>query len=68
MTQFSTFLSDEAGVVTIDWVAVTASILLLGLAVIFSVFNDGVTPAANGINSTLSSMDIEVPANTLNPI
>ena len=33
-------LNDERGVVTIDWVTLTAGILLLGVMIVYSVMND----------------------------
>lgn len=55
MTIFTKFLRDEAGAVTIDWVALTAGILLLGIAVVYAIFNSGVTPLVNSINSSLKT-------------
>ena len=49
------FLNDEAGAVTIDWVALTAGILLLGIAVVYGIFNTGVSNLATSINSNLST-------------
>ena len=49
------FLNDEAGAVTIDWVALTAGILLLGIAVVYGIFNEGVTNLATDINTNLNS-------------
>jgi hypothetical protein len=56
MTKFTMFLSDDAGAVTIDWVALTAGILLLGILVVYSIFNNGVAPVVSTINATLSSV------------
>ena len=53
MIKFAAFLSDENGAVTIDWVALTAGILLLGIALIYGVFNSGVSQLATKINSNL---------------
>ena len=55
MTKFTKFLSDDAGVVTIDWVALTAGILLLGIMVVYAIFNNGVANLVSNINSTLDS-------------
>jgi hypothetical protein len=33
-------LNDERGAVTIDWVTLTAGILLLGIMIVYSVMND----------------------------
>lgn len=48
------FFNDEAGAVTIDWVALTAGILLLGIAVVYGIFNTGVSNLASSINTNLS--------------
>ena len=53
MTMFTSFLRDETGAVTIDWVALTAGILLLGIALIYGIFNSGVSSLAKKINSNL---------------
>jgi hypothetical protein len=55
MTKFTKFLSDDAGAVTIDWVALTAGILLLGIMVVYAIFNGGVASLVSSINSTLST-------------
>jgi hypothetical protein len=55
------FLGDDTGAVTIDWVALTAGILLLGIAVVYGVFEGGVKPLAESINSNLSRA-VAVPA------
>jgi Flp pilus assembly pilin Flp len=56
MTKFTKFLRDDAGAVTIDWVALTAGILLLGIMVVYAIFNGGVNSLVSNINSTLSSV------------
>ena len=48
------FINDESGAVTIDWVALTAGILLLGIAVVYGIFNSGVTNLATAINTNLN--------------
>ena len=55
MTYFAKFLRDDAGAVTIDWVALTAGILLLGIAVVYGIFNGGVGKLVTQINTNLSS-------------
>lgn len=60
MTNFFHFLSDDAGAVTIDWVALTAGILLLGIAVIYAIFNTGVASVVNQINDSLSAGIVSV--------
>ena len=38
--RFRAFLLDEAGAVTIDWVVLTAGVVLLGIVVVFSVMEN----------------------------
>ena len=64
MTRISKFLSDDTGAVTIDWVALTAGILLLGIMVIYAIFNNGVASLVQNINSTLSGATTDVTAGT----
>ena len=69
MTKLAQFLNDDAGAVTIDWVALTAGILLLGIMVVYAIFNNGVASLVSNVNSTLSGIatDIDVgPAPDLN--
>ncbi|MFK7945532.1 MAG: hypothetical protein AB8B85_21850 [Paracoccaceae bacterium] len=66
MNKFTKFLSDESGAVTIDWVALTAGILLLGIAVVYAIFNGGVNPLIASVNSNLAtavSVNIGTPPN-----
>ena len=53
MTMIRSFLLDETGAVTIDWVALTAGILLLGIALVYGIFNTGVSTLSTKINSNL---------------
>ncbi|HUF55183.1 MAG TPA: hypothetical protein VMM55_01330 [Thermohalobaculum sp.] len=48
------YLVADDGAVTIDWVALTAGILLLGIVVILSIFSNGVAPLTGSINDKLS--------------
>ncbi len=54
MTIFAQFIRDEAGAVTIDWVALTAGVLLLGIAVVYAIFEVGVIDVVDTINTELS--------------
>jgi hypothetical protein len=56
------FLRDESGAVTIDWVSLTAGGLLLGIAVVYGIFQGGVLPLTQSINSNLSGAAANVPA------
>ncbi len=65
MTKFTNFLSDDAGAVTIDWVALTAGILLLGIMVVYAIFNNGVQSLVENVNSTLSAVSVSPTIGTL---
>lgn len=65
MTKFIHFLRDDAGAVTIDWVALTAGILLLGIMVVYAIFNNGVANLVDSINSTLSTVTTDVSTGTV---
>lgn len=49
------YLATEDGAVTIDWVSLTAGVLLLGIIVILSIYSNGVSPLARSVNDTLSN-------------
>lgn len=57
---FTKFLRDESGAVTIDWVALTAGILLLGITLVYAIFNNGVGSLAKNINSNLKNAGANV--------
>jgi hypothetical protein len=57
---FRNFLRDDAGAITIDWVALTAGILLMGIMVVYAIFNGGVGVLVNDISSTLASITTDV--------
>ncbi len=65
MTKFTKFLSDDAGAVTIDWVALTAGILLLGIMVVYAIFNGGVANLVTNVNSTHSGVTTSVSTGTV---
>ncbi len=60
MTKFTEFLSDDTGAVTIDWVALTSAILLLGIMVVYAIFNGGVASLAVNISSTLAGLTTDI--------
>jgi hypothetical protein len=54
------FLRDDAGAVTIDWVSLTAGGLLLGIAVVYGIYQGGVLPLSESINQNLGPA-VQVP-------
>ncbi len=65
MTKFTKFLGDDAGAVTIDWVALTAGVLLLGIMVVYAIFNNGVSVLVSNVNSTLEGVSTDVSVGTI---
>jgi Flp pilus assembly pilin Flp len=57
MTMIKTFLADDSGAVTVDWVVLTAAIVGLGLAVVTSV-RSGVGSLGTNISNSLSSASV----------
>ncbi len=53
MSNFSAFLNDETGAVTVDWVVLTAAIVGLGLLV-FSFIQPAISTLASDIGSEVS--------------
>ena len=60
MLEVSRFLRDESGAITVDWVALTAGILILGIVITFAIYNLGVKPMALSINQELKDIGTEV--------
>ena len=58
--QFDTLI-----MVPIDWIALTAGILLLGIMVVYPIFNNGVSVVVSNVNSTLSGIALDVSAGTI---
>ena len=65
MTKFTMFLNDDTGAVTIDWVALTAGILLLGIMVVYAIFNNGVSSLVVKVNSTLEGVSTGINIGTI---
>ncbi len=68
MTKFTEFFSDDAGAVTIDWVTLTAGILLLGIMVVYAIFNGGLSNLTPNVNSTLAGAPANVVLGTIMPL
>ena len=51
------FWKDTSGAVTVDWVALTAGVLLVGITVVYAIYTDGVGALSKSLNSAMSSVD-----------
>lgn len=56
MNTVERFIRAQGGAVTIDWIALSAGILLVGIAVVYSIFSSGVDGVIGNINTELSSV------------
>lgn len=56
MTNFSAFLKDEAGAVTVDWVVLTAAVVTLGL-LIFQYIRPAVSDLAQAIDTEMDEAE-----------
>ena len=57
MKRIKSFIADQSGVVTVDWVVLTAGIVSFGLLVMSNV-GTGVTSVSQGISDTLGTITI----------
>jgi Flp pilus assembly pilin Flp len=57
------FVDDESGAVTVDWVALTAGIVVVGLAIVWYIMDQGVDVLGGKIVTSLTS-----PALTATPV
>lgn len=55
MKRFAGFLKDEAGAITIDWVTITAAVLIVGIVVVLAIYSQGVGPMVVNMNQTLGT-------------
>ena len=65
MTNFTKFLSDDAGAVTVDWIALTASVLIVGIMVVYAIANNGVSPLVVNVNSMVTDLSLGVDIGTV---
>ena len=65
MTQFTEFFGDDTGAVTIDWLTLSAAVLLLGIMVIYAIFNGGMSGFVPNINDSLGGEPTTVGLGTI---
>ena len=65
MAKFTEFFSDDAGATTIDWLVLTAGILLLSIMILYSIFNNGVSKMTSNLNPALSGEGANVVIGTI---
>ncbi|MEQ8895477.1 MAG: hypothetical protein RID23_00165 [Roseovarius sp.] len=58
ITRFNTFLKDESGAVTVDWVVLTAAVVGLGVAAVDTV-EQGVNSLASDIATAIATKTVD---------
>lgn len=55
---FRSFVADKSGAVTVDWVALTAAVVIIGIGIVYTVFgsgSDGVSGLVTNLTSEMST-------------
>ena len=60
MKLYGEFFRDETGAVSVDWVALTSGLLLLGIIIVYAIFNGGVSSLVGNINEMLADVATDV--------
>lgn len=55
MVRFAKFLEDDAGAITIDWVTITAAVLIVGIVVVLAIYSQGIGPMVIEMNQALGT-------------
>ena len=50
------FAADKRGAVTVDWVALTAAVVIIGIGIVYSVFGTG----DDGVNGLVTNLTTEI--------
>ena len=69
MTTLTKFLSDDTGAVTIDWVAISAGVLVVGIMTVYAIYNNGVSDLVVEVNSNALALSMStegVPGGVVN--
>ena len=50
------FVADKSGAVTVDWVALTAAVVIIGIGIVYAVFGSG----DDGVNGLVTNLTAEL--------
>lgn len=64
-TGFAGFLREDSGAVTIDWVTLTAGILVAGMMAVFAIFGSGVSALTANVNADLTNLTSDLDPGTV---
>ncbi len=65
MTKFTEFFGDDAGVITIDWLAISAIIVVVAVMVVYAISNGGMTGLVPGYTASLAGEPANVVIGTI---
>lgn len=68
MRNVQKFIACDSGAITIDWVAITAGILVLGMIAVFTIFRTGVSDLVSSVNAVPESAAFDIAVDTSNPL
>lgn len=60
MVNLRRFLRDDTGAINVDWVTLTAGVIVVGIVVVFAVYNAGVAPLVVEVNASVLA-DLDAP-------
>lgn len=56
LNQVRHFAADKSGAVTVDWVALTAAVVIIGIGIVYAVFGTG----DSGVNAVVTNLTSEL--------
>lgn len=54
------FLNDKSGAVTIDWVALSAAVLMVGIAALYAIYTNDFADLVKSVNSAMDTVGVGV--------
>lgn len=60
MVDLRRFLRDETGAINVDWVTLTAGVIVVGIVIVFAVYKAGVAPLVVEVNASVLA-DLDAP-------
>lgn len=56
LNRFRLFVEDKSGAVTVDWVALTAAVVVIGIGLVYAVFGTGTDGVAGLVDNLTSEL------------
>lgn len=65
MAKLTEFFGDETGAITIDWIAISAIIVVLAVMVVYAIANGGMSELVPGYNNTFAGEPANIVIGTI---